>query len=380
MAKINVISPYFINLDTTNLTSATLELRIYIGAAETTWQGSPQYTLTSTAINAKINFEIPELIKDYIPAEFNGTYPNSLAAADDYTTMYVDYRTTETLSSGSPVVTTVLGERAFLGYGYFEEGVNPQLLQGYLQSNTTILKSDDDALRIPVDNENTTSVAFFNDNEQIYTWTPSTGLKIQDQIQYVSTASAGVDNYRERVEGSGGTFEDNICLQQFLKSETIYPVDEVIVNAVEGVTVIKVNNISECKFNPYKLTFINKFGVYQDIWMFKKNSISISATEEKFKRNIITNGSYNTYNHQNTILTKNAKQSLTLNSGYYPESNNELFKQLILSERVWIEYDNKTLPVLITSNSLGFKTSLNDRLIDYTIQVEFAYQTINNVR
>ena len=114
--------------------------------------------------------------------------------------------------------------------------------------------------------------------------------------------------------------------------------------------------------------------------MFKKNSISISATEEKFKRNIITNGSYNTYNHQNTILTKNAKQSLTLNSGYYPESNNELFKQLILSERVWIEYDDKTLPVIITSNSLGFKTSLNDKLIDYTIQVEFAYQTINNVR
>ncbi len=380
MAKINVISPYFINLDTTNLTSATLELRIYIGGAETTWQGSPQYTLTSTAINTKINFEIAELIKDYIPAEFNGTYPNSVAAADDYTTMYVDYRTTETLSSGSPVVTTVLGVRAFLGYGYFEEGVNPQLLQGYLQSNTTILKSDDDALRIPVDNENTTSVAFFNDNEQIYTWTPSTGLKIQDQIQYVSTSSAGVDNYRERVEGSGGTFEDNICLQQFLKSETIYPVDEVIVNAVEGVTVIKVNNISECKFNPYKLTFINKFGVYQDIWMFKKNSISIAATEEKFKRNILTNGSYNTYNHQNAILTKNAKQNLTLNSGYYPESNNELFKQLILSERVWIEYDNKTLPVLITSNSLGFKTSLNDRLIDYTIQVEFAYQTINNVR
>ena len=380
MAKINVISPYFINLDTTNLTSATLELRIYIGGVETTWQGSPQYTLTSTAINEKINFEIAELIKDYIPAEFNGTYPNSLAAADDYTAVYVDYKLSEVLTSGALSPVYEFGIRAFLGYGYFEEGVNPQLLQGYLQSNTTILKSDDDALRIPVDNENTTSVAFFNDNEQIYTWTPTAGLKIQDQIQYVSTSSAGVDNYRERVEGSGGTFEDNICLQQFLKSETIYPVDEVIVNAVEGVTVIKVNNISECKFKPYKLTFINKFGVYQDLWMFKKNSISIAATEERFKRNILTNGSYNTYIHQNAILTKNAKQSLTLNSGYYPESNNELFKQLILSERVWIEYDNKTLPVLITSNSLGFKTSLNDKLIDYTIQVEFANQTINNVR
>ena len=97
MSKINVRSPYFINLNTTNLTSATLEIRIYIGGVETTWQGSPQYTLTSTAINTKINFEIAELIKDYIPAAFSGTYPNSLLAADDYTTVYVDYRTTETI-------------------------------------------------------------------------------------------------------------------------------------------------------------------------------------------------------------------------------------------------------------------------------------------
>ena len=379
MSKINVRSPYFVNLATTNLTSAQIEIRIYEGIAETSWQGSPEYTLVSTAVNAKVNFEIAELIKDYITAAFNGSYLG-LAGSGDDTTIYVDYRTTETLSSGSPVVTDVLGLRGFYGYGFFEDGVNPQLLQGYLQSNTTILKSDDDALRVPVDNENTTSVAFLNKGEQIYVWTALTGLKIRDQIQYVSTAAKDVDNYRERVIDSGGTFENNICLQQFLKSETIYPVDEVIVNAAEGVTVIKVNNISECKFKPYKLTFINKFGAYQDLWMFKKNSISIAATEEKFKRNILTNGSYNTYNHQSTILSKNAKQNLTLNSGYYPESNNELFKQLILSEKVWIEYDNKTLPILITSNSLGFKTSLNDRLIDYTIQVEFAYQTINNVR
>ena len=168
MSKINVRSPYFVNLSTTNLVSAKLEIRIYKGAAETTWLGSPQYTLTSTAINEKVNFEIAELIKDYIPAAFNGVYPNNLDATEDYTTMYVDYRVTETLSTGvqSPVVT--LGLRAFYGYGYFEEGANPQLLQGYLQSNTTILKLHDAPIRIPVDNENTNSVAFYiKDNKYI---------------------------------------------------------------------------------------------------------------------------------------------------------------------------------------------------------------------
>ena len=380
MAKINVISPYFINLDTTNLTSATLELRIYKGAAETSWQGSPQYTLTSTAINEKINFEIAELIKDYIPAAFNGVYPNDLDATEDYTTMYVDYRITKTVSGSKGTPVDTLGVRAFYGYGYFEEGVNPQLLQGYLQSNTTILKLHDAPIRIPVDNENTNSVVFLYQGQQVYSWLPSTGLKIQDQIAYVSNGVNGADSFKERVELAGGTYEDNACIDEFEEDFELHPVDKVLVSGVEGLTIIKVDNIYECKFNPYKITFINKFGVYQDIWMFKKNSISIAATEEKFKRNILTNGSYNTYSHQNTILTKNAKQSLTLNSGYYPESNNELFKQLILSERVWIEYDDKTLPVIITSNSLGFKTSLNDKLIDYTIQVEFAYQTINNVR
>ena len=381
MAKINVRSPYFINLSTTNLTSATLEIQIYIGAVNTSWQSSPQYTLTSTAVGAKVNFEIAELIKDYIPAAFNGTYPNSsVASDDDYTTVYVDYRVTEYISSVAQTPVDTLGVRAFYGYGYFEDGANPQLLQGYLQSNTTILKPDDNALKVPVDNENTNSVAFFYNNEQIYSWTPGVNLKIQDQIQYVSTASADVDNYRERVEASGGTFEDNACIQSFLRNETIYPVDEVIIDGVEGITVLRVENIQECKYTPYKLTFINKFGVYQDIYFFKNSKLAMNTNEEMYKSNILTNGTYNTYDAQKKLLTKNGNQRLTLNSGYYPESNNEVFRQLFLSEKVWIEYKSKTLGVTIESKNIDYKTSLTDSLINYTVDLSFAFDTINNIR
>ena len=380
MAKINVRSPYFVNLSTTNLTSAQIEIRIYVGGAETSWIANPQYTLTSTAINEKINFEIAELIKDYIPAAFNGTYPNSLDASEDYTTMYVDYRITEYISTVAQTPVDTLGVRAFYGYGFFEDGVNPQLLQGYLQSNTTILKPDDNALKIPIDNENTTSVAFFYKNEQIYSWTPTAGLKIQDQIQYVSTAAADVDDYRERVETSGGTFENNPCLQDFLRNDTIYPADEVIINAVEGVTVLNIENVEECKYTPYKLTFINKFGAYQDIWFFKNSKLNMATNEERYKSNILTNGTYNTYDPQIKLITKNGNQTLTLNSGYYPESNNEVFEQLFLSEKVWIEYKAKTLGVNIESKTFNYKNSLTDGLINYTIDVSFAFDTINNIR
>ena len=380
MSKINVRSPYFIFFKDINLTSAKLEIRIYVGAAKTTWQGSPQYTLNSTAVGERITFEIAELIKDYIPAEFNGIYPNLTGSSGDNTTMYVDYRITKFISNIAQTPVDTLGVRAFYGYGYFEEGANPQLLQGYLQSNTTILKLHDAPIRIPVDNENTNSVAFLYKGQQVYSWLPSTGLNIQDQIVYVSNGVNGADSFEERVELDGGTFEDNACIDQFEDDFELFPVDEVLVSGVEGLTIIKIDNIDECKYTPYKLTFINKFGAYQDIWMFKNSKLAMTTEKDKYKSNILNNGTYATYNAQVRLLTKNANQRLTLNSGYYPESNNEIFKQLFLSDKVWIEYKEKTLAVNIENNNIDYKTSLTDSLINYTIDVSFAFDTINNIR
>ena len=379
MAKINVRSPYFVNISSNNLTSATIEILIYKGSANTTWQGSPQYSLSSTAINEKVNFDISELIKDYIPAAFNGVYPNKLDATDDYTTMYVDYQITLFITGGN-TQSLSLGNRAFYGYGYFEDGANPQLSQGYLQSNNVILKKDDAPIRIPVDNENTNSVAFFYQGQQVYSWVQDTNLKIQDQIVYVSNGVNGADSFEERVELDGGTFENNACIDQFEDDFELFPVDEVYVSGVEGLTVIKIDNIDECKYTPYKLTFINKFGAYQDIWMFKNSKLAMTTEKDKYKSNILNNGTYETYNAQVRLLSKNANQRLTLNSGYYPESNNEIFRQLFLSDKVWIEYKEKTLAVNIENNNINYKTSLTDSLINYTIDVSFAFDTINNIR
>ncbi len=380
MSKINVRSPYFIFFKDINLTSAKLEIRIYLGAAETTWQGSPQYTLNSTAVGERITFEIAELIKDYIPAEFRGIYPSLTSSSGDNTTMYVDYRITKFISNVAQTPVDTLGVRAFYGYGYFEEGANPQLLQGYLQSNTTILKLHDAPIRIPVDNENTNSVAFLYKGQQVYSWLPSTGLNIQDQIVYVSNGVNGADSFEERVELDGGTFEDNACIDEFEDDFELFPVDEVLVSGVEGLTIIKIDNIDECKYTPYKLTFINKFGAYQDIWMFKNSKLAMTTEKDKYKSNILNNGTYATYNAQVRLLSKNANQRLTLNSGYYPESNNEIFRQLFLSDKVWIEYKDKTLAVNIENNNIDYKTSLTDSLINYTIDVSFAFDTINNIR
>lgn len=379
MAKINVRSPYFVNVTATNLTSAKLELYVYTGTVSGSWTGSITYTLTSTAVGAAVTFEISELIRDYLTTGFDGEYNTNVL----YSTINVDYRITKSISgSAQSPDTAVLGLRAFDGYGYFEDGANPQLLQGLLISNRIILKPDDSPLRIPVDANNTTSVAFFSGGVEIYTDSVANVTDSDNWIEYITNITQdGADGYKDRVLENGGTFEGNLCVENFLRETNLYPVDTVYVNATEGVTKLEVRNIEECVRTPYKIVFVNKYGALQDLWFFKKSTLALNTQQEKFKRNIVSSGSYNTYSHQDDVLYKNGRQSLQLNTGFYPEEYNDVFKELMLSEMVWIEYGaNNNLPVTILSSAFNYKTSINDRLINYTIDIEFAFQAINNIR
>ena len=349
MGKINVRSPYFIKLATANLTTAKLEIKIYTGVANITWTGSIQYTLNSTAVSAKVNFEISELVKDYIQTEFDGSFPSTPVDITEATTINVDYRTTETLSSGSPVVTTVFGERAFYGYGYFEEGDNPQLDNYVLQSNSRILKNTNETVSIAVDNTIATNLVWKYQGSTVLSVAITAESKIENQISYITNT---------------GNFN----------------VDQAEISTSAKTQTININSYEKCKYTPLKLTFINKFGAYQEIWMFSNSILSMSTNEERYKSNILTNGTYNTYDPQIKLLTKNANQTLKLNSDYYPESYNEVFRQLFLSEKVWIDYEGQTLGITIESKSFNYKTSLTDGLINYTIDVSFAFDTINNIR
>ena len=349
MSKINVRSPYFINLATTNLTSAKLELDIYTGEANTDWQDAPQYTLNSTAINAKVNFEIAELIKDYITALFDGSFPTPPVTTSEATTIYVDYRVTETINTTAQTPVDVLGNRAFYGYGYFEDGANPVLDKFVLQSNTRILKNTNETVTIPVDNTIATSLIWKYQGATVSTVSIPAQDNIQDQITYVTNT---------------GNFD----------------VDEAEISTGPKTTTVNIESYEKCKYTPYKLTFINKYGAYQEIWMFANSILSMATTEERYKSNILTNGTYSTYNPQIKLLTKNSNQTLKLNSDYYPESYNEVFRQLFLSEKVWIDYEGQTLGVNIENKQITYKTSLTDSLINYTIDVNFAFDTINNIR
>jgi hypothetical protein len=148
---------------------------------------------------------------------------------------------------------------------------------------------------------------------------------------------------------------------------------------------IKVNVIEECKYEPKKVTFINKFGALQDMYFFKKSKENLSIKKESYKSNIISSlGSYDYTNHVNRDFNVVGKESISLSSGYLSEEYNEVFKQLLLSEKVWvtniIETGEQVLPINVKTSSIAYKTSVNDKLVDYTIEFDKSFDTINNIR
>ena len=76
----------------------------------------------------------------------------------------------------------------------------------------------------------------------------------------------------------------------------------------------------------------------------------------------------------------NGKESITINTGFYPENHNEIVRQELLSEQVWVDDLSNVLPINLKSNTLQFKKSVNDKLISYTLQFDYAFDKINNIQ
>lgn len=384
MSKINARSPYYINISATNLTQVDLQLYIYTGTKTT--DRTNLFTLTSFAVGfpsgfssitiPAVNFEISEIVSDYILQTFDGDYASEI--------VWVDYRFNNYINGSPQGYTSFNNLTGFDGYGFYEDGAQNQTTsinnQGLLQSNTKVVKLDDAPAVIPVDTSITTQVTYELNGELVYTKSISSSNESDEQIEYVTNTINGADDFENRVVLDGGTFEGSTCLQQFSGEFVLFDFDTIYIDTLNGVDKITVENITECKYDPHKITFVNKFGALQDLWFFKKNAEQLKTTSEKFKRNIIVNGSYNTSRHQQKILTKNGNETLTLNTGFYPEEYNEVFKQMQLSEDCWIEINNKTLPINVTSSSFAYKTQVNDKLINYTIEIEYAFDAINNIR
>lgn len=326
MPRLLLRSPQFkfVEIPVSGVNSCTCEIKI---------NNVVEYLLVkNTKKGTTQNFDISELCRDYLEISYQSNYaPQSISIIVTLRN-YADFNGTGTLRSTKTYIT----DTGFMGYGYFEDGTNPVIAssQYFISENPDI---------------NDVQIYFPNNTAGIVVQTMSSS---QVTVSFGATATAIGGSY-------GGTIKRIDC--------TKYG-------------------------DGRRIVFINKYGVQQDLWFFLKETKTLNRRNENYKTNILTYPSTNnpaTYsisNAPNRVFNTTAKQKFTLSSGYYPQGANNFFEELLLSEHVWLERPNKAtgtdevVPVKVTKSSIAFKTSVNDRLIDYTIEFEEAFDYINNIR
>jgi hypothetical protein len=326
------------------LKTVQLQVYIYEGTSGSYANGDLKYTLQNSIIGDDTNvvFEISELVRDYLDLTFNDDYLSKAIWVTTVATLLDD--NSNVFTYGSPVTNTYLATE---GYGYFEDGASPELSRNALITANSIYLPESTAGKLPIFAEGVGKVTI----DAVDTQITDSGNSNQ-KIQYVTIPA------------------DSSTIQ-------VYDNDDSTL-----LKTITVTNVCEPKFTPYKVTFVNKYGAYQDLYFFKKAIESFNVTDEKFKRNTLANStaSYAKYAGQEERYNTNARKSITLNTGFINEDSNSTIEELFLSENVWIKYDGDTLPIIPKSKSLTLKTSVNDKLANYTIDFDFAFNKINNVR
>lgn len=465
--KINVRSPFYTFTEFNNqLTQAELTLYVYSGTKNTD-KGSAKYKLTKSTTTQYylggtpvkgIDFEISELVRDYLDVVFDGTYKDN--SSNNFYTNYNKWVTVEQLffdnytdtgnvtstgtnqlidsgASFSPallnryarneatgdvskitnVTSTTLtleddifptaGQSyivgikyktddyiAYDGYGYFEDGRNPQLDQAYLQSNNIIYRLDDHNVRVPIDTDKAVSAVFRLNGETVKSQTFTPSDESDEQVVYFNVGFNDADTFEQRVKLDGGEIETTPCLEDYFGSENVGEVDEIWVSDGDKTDILKIITEPCSKYEPYKIVFVNKFGVLQDLFFSAKSTQSINVTGETYKANTFNNNiiaidltagrghKYYTNKHQYAQYHKLGKESITLNTGFLSEEYNEVIKQLMLSEQVWMmsTKDEQVYPVVPKTQSLTYKNRVNDKLVQYVIEFDMAFDKINNIR
>lgn len=149
---------------------------------------------------------------------------------------------------------------------------------------------------------------------------------------------------------------------------------------VNGV-VWQIKRLCNPKYEPFKVTFVNKYGALQDIYFDLVRRNTTGTSYEKFKRNIVnSDGSYSINQHQTKTFNQTGKDSFTLNTDFVDESFNETLEELLLSKKIWITENGQVLPIICTTKSLEKKTSLVNQLVQYEFGFEYAFDKINKVR
>lgn len=337
-----------------------MELRLWRGDIATDRPADAKYTLYKNIIRTgqtAIDVPINEFVRDEIRVSFDSnTIPMIpfVIESDLAYSVWCEAKIT-LVNSGVDILTAYRTYLGFDGYGNHENLKNPQpdininaISNGVIYGNTTINF---------INKDNISFLFYINDSP----------------IDVLSFGALENSNHNV-IKANIGSYISQFSLVDGDKIDVKYQIGT-------NDPIQLYSAIVKCadKYTLYHLIFKNRFGFWELIPFPMRNKVSLKSESTKFSPVITSNGTYSINNHARRTFNPKGTKTITLNTDYLPEDYNNAFEQLMLSEFVYLSDGTTTLPVNVVTDSLTFKQKTFDKLIQYTIDVELAYNVINQM-
>tara|TARA_R110002074_G_scaffold105199_2_gene227226 strand:+ start:1260 stop:2375 length:1116 start_codon:yes stop_codon:yes gene_type:complete len=363
VSEIFLRSPYWLFIEEANLDYVICELRIWTGEI-TEEPVTASAKLRSTALNGKTSIDIAEFGRDFVEVTFSGEADSNAIFMSYELTIY------EEGASSNPAPETRVYLTGLDGYSTFQDGVNYQWWKQTMVSDSNITSYSGQSMRIPV-------------LQRLLT-----GYKLQ-RLQ------GGLYHTFREVTGLVPATNTADLILNISNSYQNQNADRLYLSFSEGG-----DEYVDFKYNPctkYGITrvyFVNRLGCVQEMHFGGKFSVEVNVEFDKYKRNILVDGNYDSNRHQSAIFHKNGTIKMTLNTDWRREEENDSIIEMMMSEQVWVRVDadklgrgwapqtgsSWTVPVNVVTSSSKIKSLINDKLINYTFDFEAAHDWINTVR
>lgn len=342
---IHTRSPFYVAFPTTAV-SATMELKIWVGDRATGYPSTPQYTLTKRAESQQVVFEIAELIKDYLSQTTtlnSGAIWVQTEVTDGVTTDTVDYVADE-------------------GYLLYNESI--QTDSNVNDDSQVCLPGSTDQKRIMVSPGGSAIIPWRPMNENTTDWYYSKYDLLNNGLGTTYASFGSGANLRFQY----ATVTDNVSRVRFTNdgvNDTVY------------VDVLRCS-----KFDAIELLYVNKYGAKNYFPFILKHVESLNIKSSNYHASTMNYGSLTSTQglHVANKQIGDVKQIFKLNTDWIDEYYVQQLEELMLSEHVWMRKDGALQPVIVNTMNVEKKKHVNDRLINYTIDVELARNYINTLR
>lgn len=145
----------------------------------------------------------------------------------------------------------------------------------------------------------------------------------------------------------------------------------------------------EPKYTPIQLQFVNRYGMWESLTFFKASRQSVGVTKESYRQVVGSADSsgydWNTYSRGARTYNHSITKRTTLNTGFVDEGMIDTIEDMLMSDYVLMTIDRTTYrvadtyvigqdfrAVTIDTQSVAVQKHINDRTINYTLDVSFA--------